>query len=88
MQTRYRIIMPGNIEFPEVYKNIIDTYCTIGKLFKSGSYKYLLIHENGKLFRKCINPRYKEVDEYTFIKGFWSDGFVLDDGSKQYYIKP
>lgn len=84
----YTIKLPANMEIPKKYKSIIDTYCDVGKLFKKGKYKFVLIYEDGNFLKKLINPRFKEVSEIEFREGFYLDGFILDqDGKAEFYIK-
>lgn len=89
----YQIELPGSVKIPKNYKNIVEVYATIGKLIKYDSSKYFVIYENDKFFRKVINPKYNRVTNEQWMQahnaGHFKDAFILvDNGQKEYYIKP
>jgi hypothetical protein len=93
MKTKYSLEIPGAIKaLPNEYKNIVEVYGIILRLFRRSKFHFVIIKCNGEFFRKVINPRYRKVTDEEFLKahntGLFSDAFILNEfGEKQYYIK-
>ena len=82
----YTIKLSPDQELPVSYSNLIKCISDVGKLFKRGNFKYLLIYENDKLLKKLVNPKYRKVDKETFFAGFYQEGFIIKDDTTEYYI--
>jgi hypothetical protein len=82
----YTIRLNTKEELPVSFKTVIDAIAAVGKLFKTNTFKYALLYEDGKLLKKLVNPRFKEVSKEVFFSGFYEEGFILKDDTTQYYI--
>lgn len=82
----YTIKLPGNQELPVTYNNLIKCISDVGKLFKRGNIKFIIIYQDNKILKKLVNPRFKKVNKETFFAGFYEEGFILKDDTTEYYI--
>lgn len=82
----YTIKLPGNQELPVTYTNLIKCISDVGKLFKRGNIKFIIIYQDNKLLKKLVNPRFKKVNQEIFFAGFYEEGFILKDDTTEYYI--
>jgi hypothetical protein len=92
MKTRYSIELPGAVKsLPNEFKNIPEVFSVIRKMFKLTNFHFCIIYENGKYFKKVINPKFRRVTDQTFLNahntGMFTDAFILNEnGEKQYYL--
>ena len=90
---KYTIEIPGTIKvLPNEYKNIVEVYGVIRRLFQRSKFHFCIIKENGEFFRKVINPRFRQVNDKDFLNahntGLFSNAFIINEnGNKQYFIK-
>ena len=85
----YTIKLSPDQELPVSYSNLIKCISDVGKLFKRGNFKYLLIYENDKLLKTLVNPKFRQVNEEYFLNGIFDHGFLLrnENNDLKFYVK-
>lgn len=91
MKPRYHIELPGKMEIPTHYTNIVEVFSIAKKLFDHG-HKFCVIKQNGDFLQKLVNPKYRQVtnDEWLdkHTSGNFRDAFIINEnGQNNYYIK-
>lgn len=91
-KTRYKLELPGAVKaMPNEYKNIVEVFSVINKMFKLTNFHFVVIYENDKFLKKVVNPKFRQVSSNTFLNahntGMFTDAFILNEnGVKQYYL--
>lgn len=79
LPTAVRVI---NNQYTDIIKCLADCY----KIFKRKHFKVIIIKKNGIVFKKLIDPKYKETDK--ILSGI-KDYFILnDEGQQKFFFKP